>query len=100
MLFSSIIVKLYYKDFDYDGISLFVSIMKIVSKTKKQILEEIKNNPTYGYTLAKKLDLPISFIYEHLRELREAGLINYVEKDRKKIYQLTEKGTLLLKVIE
>lgn len=74
--------------------------MKIVSNTKKQILEEIQNNPTYGYTLAKKLDLPISFIYEHLRELREAGLINYVEKDRKKIYQLTEKGTLLLKVIE
>jgi DNA-binding PadR family transcriptional regulator len=75
--------------------------MNIVGKTKKQILGEIQNNPTYGYKLAQKLDIPLSFIYEHLKELREAGLIEYVkEEDRKKIYQLTEKGALLLKVID
>jgi DNA-binding PadR family transcriptional regulator len=75
--------------------------MKIVGKTKKQILEEIQNNPTYGYKLAQKLNIPLSFIYEHLKELRDAGLIEYVkEEDRKKIYQLTEKGTSLLNLID
>ena len=74
--------------------------MKIVSKTKKQILEEIQNNPSHGYKLAEKLDMPVSFIYEHLRELREAQLIKFEENGRKKIYHLTEKGVTLLKVIE
>ncbi len=74
--------------------------MNIVGKTKKQILKELQDNPSHGYSLANKLDIPVSFIYEHLKELREAELIEYVEEDRKKIYHLTKKGIMLLKAIK
>lgn len=75
--------------------------MSIISNTKKRILMQLKENECHGYILAQKLDIPLASIYGHLKELREAGLIEYVkEKDRKKIYQLTEKGTSLLKLID
>jgi DNA-binding PadR family transcriptional regulator len=74
--------------------------MSIISQTKKKILLEIKDNTFHGYILSKKLEIPISSVYEHLKELREAGLIEYKEEDRRKIYQLTEKGLMLLKAVE
>ena len=74
--------------------------MSIISKTKLKILEELKKNPDHGYTLSQNLELPLTFIYQHLKELREAGLIGIEEKERKKIYHLTEKGEMLLKALE
>lgn len=65
-----------------------------------KILNELKNNPSHGYELSKKIELPLTFIYQHLKELRNAGLIDAEEKGRKKIYHLTEKGELLLKVLK
>jgi DNA-binding PadR family transcriptional regulator len=73
--------------------------MAIVSETKMKILTELKNNPSHGYELSKKIELPLTFIYQHLKEPRQAGLINSEEKGRKKIYHLTEKGELLLKIL-
>ena len=75
-------------------------VMSIVSETKKQILKEIQYNPSHGYALSQRLELPLSFIYQHLRELREAGLIEVEEKGRKKICHLTEKGKMFLKALE
>jgi len=74
--------------------------MSIVSNPKKIILQEIRKNPCHGYTLAQKLNLPLSSIYEHLKELREKGLIKYTEENRRKIYRLTDRGEMLLKAVE
>ena len=74
--------------------------MVIVSTVKRRILEEIRRNPCHGYTLSQKLGIPLASIYEHLKELREKKLIESTDEDRKKIYQLTEKGQMLLKAIE
>jgi len=74
--------------------------MGIVSSTKKRILDEIVSRPTHGYEISKRLDMPISSVYEHLKELREHGLIEYEESGRRKVYILTEKGNLLLKALE
>jgi len=74
--------------------------MAIISNPKKRILLELYRHTCHGYALSKKLDLPLASIYEHLKELREKDLITCVEMDRRKNYQLTEKGKLLIKVIE
>ena len=74
--------------------------MSVISYPKRIILEEIGKNQCHGYILAQKLDIPISSIYEHLKELREANLIKSSKKGRRIIYQLTSKGNMLLKAIE
>jgi DNA-binding PadR family transcriptional regulator len=74
--------------------------MSIISLPKKRILEELKQNTSHGYVLSQKLNLPLSSIYEHIKELREAKLIDIEEKERRKIYRLTEKGEMLLKALE
>jgi predicted transcriptional regulator len=50
--------------------------------------------------LSRKLNLPLSSIYEHIKELRDAKLIDIEEKERRKVYRLTEKGEMLLKALE
>ncbi len=74
--------------------------MSIVSSTKTRILKGLADHPMHGYEISKKLKMPISSVYEHLKELREAGLVVYKESDRRKVYHLTEKGWMLLKVLE
>jgi len=74
--------------------------MSVVSNPKKRILQEIRQNPSHGYTMSQKVNLPLSSIYEHLKELTEAKLVTYAEEDRRKIYQLTEKGKMLLRALE
>jgi len=59
-------------------------LMSIISKTKIKILEEIKHNPNHGYALSQNLGLPLTFIYQHLKELRDAELIDAEERERKK----------------
>jgi len=74
--------------------------MKIISEAKRKILKELEREPCYGYALSRSLDLPVSYIYQHLRELREAGFITATEKGRTKVYHLTKKGRTLLKALE
>lgn len=73
--------------------------MELIGNTKKKILMEIAREPCYGYKLAKALTLPLSTIYGHLQDLKKLGLVEYHIKDRQIIYELTEKGSLILKVI-
>lgn len=74
--------------------------MDLIGDTKKQILLEIEKKPTYGYRLAETLTLPLSTIYGHLKDLTELDLIKNYEKDRQKIYELTEKGKQFVKIIQ
>ena len=74
--------------------------MSIISQPKKCILLELQDGPKHGYEIAKLADLPLGSIYDHLAELVKAGFIEYEEKDRKKVYRLTEKGEMLLKVLK
>lgn len=72
----------------------------MVSQPKQRILFELKNGQRHGYEIAKRTGLPLGSIYDHLAELVEAGFVEYEEKDRKKIYHLTEKGEMLLEALE
>ncbi len=77
-----------------------VFYMAIVGSTKKRILREVQKNPVHGYVLSRNLGIPLSSVYEHLKELREHGLIESKQEERKKIYHLTKKGEHLLKAVE
>ena len=74
--------------------------MAIISKAKLKILLELENGPKHGYELAKRTSLPMGSIYDHLAELVEEGYVIYKEEGRRKIYSLTKRGELLIKVIK
>ena len=74
--------------------------MSIISQPKKRILLELQDGPKHGYEIAKLANLPLGSIYDHLAELVEAGFVEYEEKNRKKVYRLTEKGEMLLKALK
>ncbi|MGC9307831.1 MAG: PadR family transcriptional regulator [Thermoplasmatota archaeon] len=73
--------------------------MGIVSQPKKLILFELRDSPKHGYLIAKNTDLPMGSIYDHLAELVEEGYIEYTEEGRRKVYNLTKKGELLLEAL-
>lgn len=71
--------------------------MGLVPETKVRLLEALAEEPAHGYLLAEKLNLSHGYIYTHLKELREEGMIEIVEEDGdRKIYGLTESGEYLL----
>jgi DNA-binding PadR family transcriptional regulator len=74
--------------------------MSIISQPKKQILLKLANEPKHGYEIAKLANLPMGSIYDHLAELVQEGFIKYTEDERRKIYQLTKKGKMLLKILK
>jgi DNA-binding PadR family transcriptional regulator len=73
--------------------------MGIIGTTKERVLREIGKGPVHGYTLAKRLGISLSSIYDHLRGLREGGLVVAVGRGRRRVYTLTEKGKHLLKAL-
>jgi DNA-binding PadR family transcriptional regulator len=73
--------------------------MGIIGSTKEKILMEIGRGPVHGYTLAKRLGISLSSVYEHLRDLKNAGLVVAAGKGRRRVYTLTEKGKHLLKAL-
>ena len=73
--------------------------MGIVGATKQRILKEIGKGSVHGYTLAKRLGISLSSVYDHLRDLRESGLVAVAGSGRRRIYTLTEKGKHLLKAL-
>lgn len=73
--------------------------MRILASRKKKILEIIEKGSAHGYRIADELQIPLSSVYEHLRDLREHGLIQARQQGRRRIYRLTEKGKLLLKAL-
>jgi len=61
--------------------------MGLVPETKVRILETLAEEPAHGYLLAERLDLSHGYIYTHLKELRDEGMIEVVEDDGdRKIY--------------
>ena len=74
--------------------------MGLVPETKVRILEALSEEPAYGYLIAEELNLSHGYIYTHLKELREADMIEIVEeKADKKIYGLTKNGVYLLSAL-
>lgn len=73
--------------------------MGILGSTKERILREIGRGPVHGYELANRLGISLSSVYEHLRDLRESGLVEDEGRDRRRVYTLTEKGKHLLKAL-
>ena len=69
------------------------------------ILTEIKNNPLSGYDVIglvhKRYDIVVSAgtIYSLLYSLEREGVIKGVQNQRKRVYELTEKGERDIEVI-
>ena len=79
----------------------FVEMGGLISDTKLGILRHLRSEPLHGYALAAELGLSHGYIYTHLGELEEAGMIEVAEeRDGKKIYRLTENGQHLVKAFE
>jgi len=72
----------------------------ILRESKRLILRELEGRKLHGYDLAKKLNLPLTGIYQHLRDLTEDGLIVSQAEGRRKIYCLTKRGEALLMLLE
>jgi len=72
----------------------------ILGETKKRILLELEGGGLHGYQLARQLDIPVTGIYQHLKELSSEGLIISKKDARKKVYSLTEKGRKLVELIK
>jgi DNA-binding PadR family transcriptional regulator len=53
----------------------------------------------HGYELAKKVGIPVTGIYQHLRELSHDGVIDFETSGRRKQYFLTRRGEKLLEAI-
>ena len=75
-------------------------IVPILREAKRSILRELEGRRLHGYNLAKKLNLPLTGIYQHLRDLAEEGLIVSQAEGRRKIYHLTKRGELLLALLD
>lgn len=72
----------------------------LLGHTKQLILLELRGNVSHGYELAKQLNVPLTGIYQHLKELTEEGLIDSKKEGRKKIYSLTTKGEKLVQLLK
>lgn len=55
--------------------------MALVPETKVRIFETLAEEPAHGNLLAEKLDLSHGYIYTHLKELHDEGMIEVVEID-------------------
>ncbi|EMA41449.1 PadR family transcriptional regulator [Halococcus hamelinensis] len=74
--------------------------MSLIGQTKLDILSELGEQPSHGYALADELEISHGYIYTHLSELSEEGMIEITdERDGKKIYALTDSGQLLLRAL-
>lgn len=67
-----------------------------LTPAKKRVLEALEQEPRHGYVLAKELGVRGSTIYEHLEQLEEHGYTKSEDDDRRRVYQLTRKGELIL----
>ena len=73
--------------------------MAIIGNTKAKILQELGGQKMHGYLLAKEAGVPVTGIYQHLRQLRREGLVDFELVGRRKTYFLTRRGRNLLEVL-
>jgi len=78
------------------------AVLGLEISTKEKILRILNRKDTYGYELWKKLGKTMTkaAIYQHLNELSEKGLIVSYEKDRKKLFKVTQRGKKVLRAID
>jgi len=67
-----------------------------LTDAKRRILSLLDEEPRHGYVLAKELGVQGSTVYEHLRQLENAGYIDGEQDRRRKIYSLTKRGKLII----
>ena len=68
-----------------------------LTDAKLAVLREIEKEPLHGYTLADRLGVRGSTVYEHLETLEENGYLESEEEGRRTVYHLTEKAGLILR---
>ena len=70
-------------------------------EAKLRILREISDNHnTHGYAIAHSLGLDTSTVYGHLKELEENGYLVSRRLGKRQVYDLTQKGGELLKLLQ
>ncbi len=74
-------------------------IVAILGETKKQIIEELRRGSSHGYELAQTLDVSVTGIYQHLKDLSGEGLIEHRKEGRRKVYRLTRRGRDLIRAL-
>jgi len=90
---------------DY-SIIMFFTILKliknvtIVGRTRALILSALAEESLHGYELARRLNLPVTGIYQHLKALSRDKLIVDTESGRRRVYSLTKKGRALVAILE
>ena len=73
----------------------------LLGETKLEILRQLRAEPLHGYALADRLNLSHGYVYTHLGELEDAGMIELEEeRDGRKIYRLTQNGEFLVKAFD
>lgn len=72
----------------------------VITDSKVKILMGLRQKPMHGYAMSQELRVPLTSVYEHLRDLRRNGFIKTEGAGRRKVYRLTEKGALLLRAVE
>ena len=77
--------------------------MPIIYEKKRDILAALREEHKHGYRLADELGISTGYIYVHLDELEEAGLIDVAEQEesgRQRVYyRLTDDGEQLLEIL-
>jgi len=78
--------------------------MPIINEKVLEILKNLHDEPTHGYQLYDDIDeISKGHVYQHLKELREAGLSEIHEEEteglQRKSYRLTENGEMLLEAL-
>lgn len=77
--------------------------MSLIGNTKRDILVRLREGPTHGYEIANELGISKGYVYQHLEELQEEGMIEIYENEtegrQRTTYRLTENGQLLLEAL-
>jgi DNA-binding transcriptional ArsR family regulator len=71
------------------------AVVKLLGKPRADLLEALRS-PAAGADLARSLDVTPSAVSQHLRVLRETGLIAGVRSGRRVLYEITALGLSLL----
>jgi len=74
--------------------------LAIIGETKLKILRTLARQQTHGYALAAEVGIPVTAIYQHLRELERDGLVRREVSGPRKLLVLTPKGERLLEVVD
>lgn len=73
--------------------------MPFGAAAKRRIILTLSRHPLHGYQIAAEAKVPLTGVYQHLKDLRNEGLIIATLKGRRKVYSLTTRGKKLADVL-